>query len=151
MAASQDALLRTKGFICTITENVGASGTGENESWLSCSGGADVIEVAQTTIGTDVYKTFAPGQTTVSPLVLEGYLTADRKAMITWIQTIADGNPARRDVSISPQSIEQKPTKMHNYYNCLLEEYVYPELSSHDHNTLKEKVTIRPERHDITG
>jgi len=146
--ATQDDLMRTKGFIVTISEN-STTGKGEKEGWLSCSGGADVIEVAQTTLGTDVYKTFAPGQTTVSPLVMEGYLTADRKAMLTWIKAIADGDPPRRQVTVAPQSIEQANTKQHNYYDCLIEEYVYPELSSHGHETLKEKITIRPERHDI--
>jgi len=146
--ATQDELMRTKGFIVTITPD-STTGTGEKEGWLSCSGGADVIEVAQTTLGTDVYKTFAPGQTTVSALVLAGYLTADRKAVLNWIKSTADGDGPRRQVTIKPQSIEQKDTKQHNYYECLIEEYVYPELSSHDHNTLQEKITIRPERHDI--
>jgi len=148
MGAAQDDFLRTKGFIVTITEN-STGGKGENESWLSCSGGGDVIEVAQTTLGTDHFKTFAPGQTTVSPLVLEGYLTADRKAMLTWIKAVADGEAPRRNVTVVPYSIEQQATKQHNYLDCLIEEYVYPELSSHDHNTLKEKVTVRPERHEI--
>lgn len=146
--ATQDELMRTKGFIVTITPD-STTGKGEKEGWLSCSGGADVIEVAQTTLGTDVYKTFAPGQTTVSPLVLAGYLTPDRKAVLNWIKATADGDPPRRQVTIKPQSIEQKDTKQHNYYECLIEEYVYPELSSHDHNTLQEKITCRPERHDI--
>jgi len=146
--ATQDDLLRTKGFIVTISEN-SATGTGEKESWLSCSGGADIIEVATTTLGTDVYKTFAPGQTTVSPLSLEGYLTSDRVAMLTWIKAIADGAQPRRTVTIKPQNIEQKDTKHHNYYNVLIEEYIYPELAAQSHETLKEKIVLRAERHDI--
>src|SRR4051812_10601763 len=130
MGAAQDDFLRTKGFIVTIDTN-NASGKGENESWLSCSGGGDVIEVAQTTLGSDVYKTFAPGQTTVSPLVLEGSLTADRKNMLNWIKATAAGEGPRRTVTVTPYNIEQQATKAHNYADCLIEEYVYPELSSH--------------------
>jgi len=149
MGAAQDEFLRTKGFQVTISEG-GATGKGENENWLSCSGGGDVIEVAQTTLGSDKHKTFAPGQCTVSPLVLEGYLTKDRQAMLKWIKATADGDPARRTVTVTPHNPDDSATKTHTYSMCLIEEYCYPELSSHDHNTLKEKVTIRPEKHECT-
>jgi len=146
--STQDEYLRTKGFHVEVSDGV-AKGTGEDESWLSCSGGGDVIEVAQTTLGADIYKTFAPGQTSVSALVMEGYMTSTRKGSLDWIKATAQGDPARRQVTVKPFDITGKETKAHVYHDCLIEEYTYPELSSHDHNTLKEKVTIRPERHEI--
>jgi hypothetical protein len=146
---TQDDFLRTKGFIVTISDTT-QTGKGENESWLTCSGGGDVVEVASATHGTDEHHKFRWGHNTVSPIQLGGYLTSDRKATLEWLKsTTAGGKSPRRTLTISPLGTNGAVTKVHNYAECLIEEYVFPELSSHDHDTLRERVTIRPERHEI--
>ncbi len=145
--ADQDAFLRTKAFLVQVSG--GPQEATEDGNWSKCSGGADIIEVAETTINNQQQKTFAPAHTAVSPLVLEGFVTPGRQYMLQWIDATRTGADPRRMITVIPHGIDQKPAKHHIYHECLVEEYKYPELHAHSHEMCTEAITCRPERHEI--
>lgn len=144
----QDDYLRVKGFLVEVS---GAqAGKVVDGNWKRVTGGAEVIEVAETTIGNDIYKTFAPGHSHITPLVLEGGMTKDRKIIYEWIKAIEDGKDFRKMITITPLSIEMgKATKKHVYHDCFIEQYEFPALDSEIHDPLHEKVVIRANRYEI--
>ncbi|MGH7295548.1 MAG: phage tail protein [Polyangiaceae bacterium] len=149
MASEQDGWVQIRGFQVQITEGTGGTGKGEDENWQKVTGGADQIEVLETTVGNEQFKTFAPGHTGVTPLTLEGFMTATRLNMLKWIKATADGEAPRRNLTVIPIMADNSQGKQHVYNDCLIEEYTYPELQAHSHDPLVEKVTVRPEQHLI--
>lgn len=143
-----DQYLRAKGFIVSVSG--GVQGTDSASNWFSITGGADVVEVCESTVGNLMHKVYNPGASTVSPLVMQGYLTKARNDMSTWINnTVSGQGDPRRLITVTPQYVDGSPAKLHNYHDCLIEEYVFPELHAHTHDPLSEKVTVRPEWHEI--
>ena len=76
-AATEFAILRTGHPTRLVSGSVSADGTvtGARLTGARQSTGVYTVIISGYTFAT--HKTFAPGQTTVSPLVLEGYLTSD--------------------------------------------------------------------------
>lgn len=146
--ANQDGYLRIKGFKVAIS---GENGDGKtvDSNWRRVTGGASVVEVAETTVGGENFKTFAPGHAHVTPLVLEGCVTGARKGMLDWLNNTATGKEPRKMVTIIPIKIDGSDSKQHIYHDCLIEEYNFPELHAEAHNELAERVVIRPERYEI--
>lgn len=165
--ASQDSLLRTKGFLVQITASAATGGLAggttaatdsagmkADGSWSRCSGGAEMIEAIETTHsaadGKQPYNTFSPGHTYISPLILEGPMTATRKDLINWVNDQMSGKAFRRDVTITPIKIDGSTAPAHHYHDCFVEEYTFPDLNVEIHDTLSEKVTIRALWHEVT-
>jgi len=151
---SADKFLRVKGFQVQFTgpdvQAPAPDKTNPDADWTTISGGADVVEVSESTTGNMPYRVFTPAHATVSPLVMEGYVTKARTAVYTWMESTRTGKNPRCDITIIPFYIDQSPAKHHQYHDCLLKEYVYPELHAHGHDMCKEKITVQPEWHEIT-
>jgi len=143
MSAGQDQYLKVMGFLVQI----GSAGTGKGtaENWNAVSGGGQEIDVSESTVGNETYKTFVPGLTHITPLSLEGYLNASRKTTIQWITDTVAGQEPRQTVTVIPLKADGSQAKQMIYGNCLIAEYVYPNLDAHSHEALKEKITLRPE------
>lgn len=150
--ADQDKLLRTKGFKVTIS-NAGAAANADKANadsfWRSVSGGADVIEKIESTHGNEQFKTFTPGHSQVTQLVLEGGMTDTRKDLIQWIQDQMEGKEFRRMVTVTPLKTDGTDAPQHVYHDCFVEEYTFPLLDAENHDTLIERVTIHALRHTV--
>jgi phage tail-like protein len=143
MSTTPDQTVQVRGFKVMIDQ----AGTGgdPDSSWRRVSGGAECLEVRNTSMGVDQIMTYAPGAAYVTPLVLEGGLTAKRKAMIDWINATTKGENPRRTVTIQPLDSNGQPIKSYVYGNCLIEEVTIPELHAENHTLLEERITIRAE------
>jgi phage tail-like protein len=148
-AAKQDTYLRVKGFRVEISG--GSDGKSSDTNWFRVSGGADVIETIESTVGNETYNTFTPGHSYVTPLVLEGGMTPTREGMLKWIDDQMKGKDFRRMVTVIPFNVEGKEQKAHEYHDCFVEEYTFPDLDAELHDTLTERIVIRSLRHDVKG
>lgn len=86
---------------------------------------------SESTIGADGYRTFAPGDSRVSPLVLSGYVTPNRPTLSELIAEALAGK-AQRAVQalitpVPPRSNNRRPRR---YQDCLISKITVPGLSA---------------------
>lgn len=88
--------------------------------------------------------TLVPGELESFGPVLTRQWTA-KSDWLAWRMSVIKGQPEFRDVTVTVLGLNGIHLFQHVYGNCLIAEYVYPELNSHGHEPLMEKVTIRAE------
>lgn len=98
-AASSDNFAQVRGFRVEITNTAGAKDV--DNAWESVSGGEMVIELTETTIGSDKFATNSPGHKTVGEITLRGAMTDARKALCQWINDTVNGKPWKQNLTIT--------------------------------------------------
>jgi len=129
VAATSDNFAQVRGFKVEITS---AAGKDVDTAWESVSGGEMVIELTETTIGSDKFATNSPGHKTVGEITLRGAMTDGRQALCQWINDTVNGKPWKRDLTITELlSIggEVKPGKQYLYFDGFPVRYVFPRMS----------------------
>lgn len=143
-AASSDKFAQVRGFKVEIS---GSSGKEVDTAWESVSGGDMVIELTETTIGSDKSKTSSPGHKTVGEITLRGAMTDGRKNLCAWINDTVNGRPWKRDLRVTQMlSVDGgvKDGKQYIYSDCFPIRYVFPRMSvSNTTGNTLEEVTIK--------
>jgi phage tail-like protein len=142
-----DDMFVVLGFTVEI-QNAG-SGSNVDTAWETCSGGALVIEVADSSVGTDQYHTTTPGHKSVETVTLRGAMTSGRKALCQWINDTVKGQPWKRTVTLKEILKDGTDGKTYNYLDCFPERYVFPALSASGTGNLYEEITIKPVRLEL--
>jgi len=149
-ATTSDKFAQVRGFRVEIT---GTQGKEVDTAWESCHGGELMIEMTETTIGSDQYQTHSPGHRSVGEITLIGAMTDQRKALCQWINDTAGGKPWKQMVTITELlTIDGgvKPGKQYIYYDCFPTGYVFPRLSVTNHTgNVREEVRIKPIRCEL--
>jgi hypothetical protein len=125
-AATSDKFAQVRGFKVDIDS---ASGKEVDTAWESVSGGEMIIELTETTIGSDKFKTNSPGHKTVGEITLRGAMTDGRKAMCDWINETVNGRPWKRTVSITPINLDGSIGETLILHECILTAYRFPRLT----------------------
>jgi hypothetical protein len=147
-ATNPDQMLRYKGFTVEI-RGVDGAPESENGTWSSVTGGATAFEIVGETVSPTGARSFVPGKAYVTDLVLEGYMTGTRKALLTWMQNSAKGTgDLRADVTITPILVDGTKAPPHRYYDCVIVRIKIPSLNSGSAEPVKEVVVLRPTRYD---
>lgn len=77
-------------------------------AWESVTGGEEMTEITETTVGSDKYQTTTPGHKTVGELTLRGAMTQNRKSVLDWVNDSAacGRRDARRKCRSAYRSLE---------------------------------------------
>lgn len=131
MATAQvaDAFAQVRGFKVEITN---ATGKDVDTAWESVSGGEMIIELTETTVGSDKFATNSPGHKTVGAITLRGAMTDGRQALCQWINDTVNGKPWKRDLTITELlSVDGsvKDGKQYLYFDGFPVRYVFPRMS----------------------
>lgn len=97
-ATTSDKFAQVRGFKVDIA---GCSTKEVDTAWESVSGGELIIELTETTIGSDKFQTTSPGHKTVSEITLRGAMTDGRKALCEWINDTVQGKTWKRMLTIT--------------------------------------------------
>ena len=95
---TSDKFAQVRGFKVEIS---GSSGREVDTAWESVSGGEMIIELSETTIGSDRFRTSSPGHKTVNEVTLRGAMTDGRKNLCTWINDTVNGKPWKQNLTIT--------------------------------------------------
>jgi hypothetical protein len=96
---TSDGFAQVRGFKVEID---GAAGGKEvDTAWESVSGGEMIIELTETTIGSDKFQTTSPGHKSVGEITLRGAMTDGRKALCDWINETVEGKTWKRMLTIT--------------------------------------------------
>ena len=149
-AASSDKFAQVRGFKVEIS---GSSGKEVDTAWESVSGGDMVIELTETTIGDDKFRTNSPGHKTVNEITLRGAMTDGRQNLCKWINDTVNGQPWKQMVTITEMlSVDGavKDGKQYIYHDCFPIRYVFPRMSvmNMTGNTMEE-VSVKPIRLEL--
>jgi hypothetical protein len=131
-ATCSDKFAQVRGFSVEIT---GAAGKEVDTAWESVSGGELIIELTETTIGSDKFQTTSPGHKSVGEITLRGAMTDKRAALCTWINETVAGKPWKRTLTITELlSVDGavKPGKAYTYFDCFPVRYVFPRIDPRD-------------------
>ena len=143
-----DQILRYKGFNVEI-KGVDGAPAQEDSTWTSVTGGATAFEIAGERPTPNGDRTYMPGKAYITDLVLTGYITGQRKALLVWMQNAAKGTgDLRADVSITPILVDGTKAPAHDYYDCLIVRIVIPSLNAGSSEPVKEVVVLRPTRYN---
>jgi hypothetical protein len=149
-ATVSDKFAQVRGFQVEIT---GATGKEVDTAWESVAGGELIIELTETTIGSDKFQTSSPGHKSVGELTLRGAMTDKRAALCTWINETVMGKPWKRDLTITELlSVDGgvKPGKAYEYKDCFPVGYVFPRMSvTNTTGNVMEEVRIKPIRCEL--
>jgi hypothetical protein len=145
-----DDQLRLKGFDIEFQGAGAADAKAVDGSWIRCSGGVPTIEVVETTNQGTGLRTYSPGMSIVSDVVLEGFCTKTRKALKQWANDVFAGKESRADVTKVPKKIDGTDGTRDNYYSCLLIRYKFPTADVRSANPAREVITLKAMRHDQT-
>jgi hypothetical protein len=121
-ATVSDKFAQVRGFRVEIS---GATGSDVDTAWESLSSGAQ--------IGTDKFKTNAPGHKSVDTITLRGAMTDGRKALCQWIQATVDGKDWRRTVTVSGFLVDDNANPIperYVFHDCFPVRYVFPPLET---------------------
>ena len=130
-AATSDKFAQVQGFQVDI---VGATGKEVDTAWESVSGGEMTIELTETTVGSDKFKTNSPGHKTVGEITLRGAMTDKRAALCQWINETVSGKAAKRTISITPIHVGGRLGETLVLDECFLTAYRQPRLAAGDPN-----------------
>jgi phage tail-like protein len=129
-ATVSDKYAQVMGFSVEIS---GQAGKEVDNAWKSVSGGELIIELTETTIGGDKFKTNSPGHKSVGEVTLRGDMTDGRKAMCEWInKTVQSNKDWKRNLTITELLSSDggvKPGKKYNYFDGFPTCYVFPKMS----------------------
>jgi len=149
-ATVSDKFAQVRGFKVDIT---GATGKEVDTAWESVSGGELIIELTETTIGSDKFQTTSPGHKSVGEITLRGAMTDQRQALCTWINDTVNGKKWFRDLTITELlSVDGgvKDGKSYTYVDCFPVGYVFPRMSvSNTTGNVMEEVRIKPIRCEL--
>jgi phage tail-like protein len=71
-----------------------------DSAWESVSGGEMIIELTETSVGSDKFHTQSPGHKSIEKITLRGAMTDKRAALCTWLNDTLGGNSWQRMGSI---------------------------------------------------
>ena len=128
-AATSDNFAQVRGFKVEIS---GSSAKEVDTAWESVSGGDLVIELTETTIGSDKFKTHSPGHKTVGEITLRGAMTDGRRHLCEWINDTIQGKPWKQMLTITEllsQDGGVRPGAKYAYRDGFPVRYVFPRLS----------------------
>jgi len=149
-AASSDKFAQVRGFKVEIS---GSSGKEVDTAWESVSGGDMVIELTETTIGDDKFRTNSPGHKTVNEITLRGAMTDGRQNLCKWINDTVNGLPWKQMVTITEMlSVDGsvKDGKQYIYHDCFPIRYVFPRMSvTNTTGNTMEEVSVKPIRLEL--
>jgi hypothetical protein len=149
-ATVSDKFAQVRGFKVDIT---GATGKEVDTAWESVSGGELIIELTETTIGSDKFQTTSPGHKSVGEITLRGAMTDQRQALCTWINDTVNGKKWFRDLTITELlSVDGgvKDGKAYEYKDCFPVGYVFPRMSvTNTTGNVQEEVRIKPTRCEL--
>ena len=149
-ATVSDKFAQVRGFQVEITQ---ATGKEVDTAWEAVSGGELIIELTETTIGSDKFQTTSPGHKSVGEITLRGAMTDKRAALCTWINDTAAGKPWKRTLTITELlSVDGgvKDGKQYIYFDCFPSGYVFPRLSvTNTTGNVIEEVRIKPVRCEL--
>ncbi len=149
-AATSDTFAQVRGFKVEIDQ---AGGKEEDVNWEAVSGGELMIEMTNTTTGSDGAQTVAPGHKSVSEITLRGAMTKSRAALCQWINDTANGKEWKRTLTVTELldvSGQQKAGKAYIYFDCFPVCYVFPRMSvSNTTGNVMEEVRIKPIRAEL--
>lgn len=128
-AATSDKFAQVRGFKVDISNSLGKE---VDTAWESVSGGEMIIELAETTIGSDKTKTNSPGHKTVGEITLRGAMTDGRQALCQWINETVNGKPWKRTVTITPVNLDGTIGETWIFEDCALTAYRMPRLGLAD-------------------
>lgn len=129
-ATVSDKFAQVRGFKVEISSN--GTGSDVDTAWESVASGLLVIELTETTIGSDRFRTNSPGHKTVGEITLRGAMTATRKAMCSWINETVMGKPWKRTVAITPIHLDDMLGETLVFTDCALSAYALPRLTVPD-------------------
>jgi len=150
-ANTSDKFAQVRGFQVDIDS---AGGKDHDVAWEHVSGGEMIIEVTDTTVGSDKFHTHSPGHKTVGEITLRGKMTDQRAALCAWINETVKGRPRPRTVTVTEIIQAQgdqvpRPGRTATYFDCVITGYRFPELNaSNQTGNMIEEVRIQALRVD---
>jgi hypothetical protein len=149
-ATVSDKFAQVRGFKIDIQN---AAGKEVDTAWESVSGGELIIELTETTIGSDKFQTNSPGHKSVGEITLRGAMTDKRAALCQWINDTVNGKPWKRMLTITELlSVDGgvKDGKQYIYHDCFPVGYVFPRMSvTNTTGNVMEEVRIKPIRCEL--
>lgn len=144
-ATSSDKFAQVMGFSVEIT---GQSGKEVDNAWKSVSGGELIIELTETTIGGDKFRTNSPGHKSVGEITLRGDMTDGRKALCEWInKTVQSAKDWKRNLTITELLMKDggaAPGKKYNYFDGFPVRYVFPKMNvTNTTGNVEEEVSLK--------
>lgn len=127
-ATVSDKFAQVRGFKVEIDSAQGGSGSDVDTAWETVSGGELIIEVADTSVGSDKFQTTSPGHKSVGEITLRGAMTDKRAALCTWINETVSGKPWKRNVSITPIDLDGRAGETLILIDCVITAYKPPRL-----------------------
>ena len=128
-AATSDKFAQVRGFQVVID---GAGGKEVDTAWESVSGGELIIELTETTVGSDRFQTTSPGHKSVGEITLRGAMADARAALVAWINETVNGKPWKRNVSITALLNDGTISETITYIDCTISAYRPPRLVTPD-------------------
>lgn len=129
-AGTSDKFAQVRGFKVEI--DGARAGKEVDTAWEAVSGSELIIELTETTVGSDKFRTSSPGHKSVGEIVLQGPITPDRKSLCRWINDTVNGNRWMRDLTITELlSVDGavKDGKNYSYVWAYPIRYKFPRLS----------------------
>jgi hypothetical protein len=125
-ATVSDKFAQVRGFKVEID---GASGKEVDTAWESVSGGELIIELTETTIGSDKFQTTSPGHKSVNSVTLRGAMTDKRAALCQWMNDTTQGRNWRRNMQLTEVLLDDSDGVAHAFSLGFPVRYVYPRMS----------------------
>jgi len=145
-----DKFAQVRGFKVDITQ---ATGKDVDTAWEAVSGGELIIELTETTIGSDKFQTTSPGHKSVGEITLRGAMTDKRAALCQWINDTVNGKQWFRDLTITELlSLDGaiKDGKAYEYKDVFPVGYVFPRMSvTNVTGNVMEEVRLKPTRCEL--
>jgi hypothetical protein len=144
-----DQFIKAYGFRVEISGPAG--GKNEDNAWETCTGGALMIKLTETSPGPDASAASAapPGAKSVNELVLRGPMTDGRRAMMDWINNTVAGIDDRRTVTIVEIMKDGSDGRRFDYHDCFITKYELAPLQAAGTGNLYEEVHIKPIRLEL--
>ena len=125
-AATSDKFAQVRGFKVDISNSGGKE---VDTAWESVSGGEMIIELTETTIGSDKFTTNSPGHKTVGEITLRGAMTDKRASLCQWINETVAGKPWKRTITITPINLDGSIGETLIFTECALTAYRMPPVA----------------------
>ena len=125
-ATVSDKFAQVRGFKVEID---GARGKEVDTAWESVSGGELIIELTETTVGSDKFQTTSPGHKSVNTITLRGAMTDKRAALCQWINDTTQGRNWRRNLQLTEVLLDGGDGVAHDFSLGFPIRYVYPRMS----------------------
>lgn len=137
-ADAANALTQVSKFAIDIV----GDGKTKDSAWWAISGGDNVVEVITFTTGTDPDEKKKPGQGYFTDLTLKGPMTKARKDMMTWINTVAQGDRTRKTCTLEFQDEASTPIMTFTLQDVIPVSYTPPSVNASTYDMLEEVVVL---------